>query len=175
MRLGVDLGGTKTEIVALDDDGTEFLRERVATDPSSYDAVLATIAGLVTRAESKLWRTGTVGVGIPGTISARTRAREERELDRAQRPRPRPGPQPCPQSGRPVHERRQLPGPVRSAAGYMASGCANPGRYFPAGTRFSVPDPYTSRFSIVTASATRSGPKRKVTPLSPAAISPTGW
>jgi fructokinase len=72
MRLGIDLGGTKTEIVALDDGGAELLRERVATDTGSYDAVVATIAGLVSRAESKLGRTGTVGVGIPGTISART-------------------------------------------------------------------------------------------------------
>src|SRR5438067_611490 len=72
MRLGVDLGGTKTEVIALDEVGTELLRERVATDKSSYDAAVATVAGLVTRAESKLGRQGTVGVGIPGTISART-------------------------------------------------------------------------------------------------------
>jgi fructokinase len=72
MRLGVDLGGTKTEIVALDDNGVELLRERVATDATRYDAVLATIVELVKRVESKLGRTGTVGVGIPGTISART-------------------------------------------------------------------------------------------------------
>jgi fructokinase len=72
MRLGIDLGGTKTEVIALDDDGTELLRERAATDTSSYDAVLATIADLVARAESNLGRQGTVGVGIPGTLSART-------------------------------------------------------------------------------------------------------
>src|SRR5437660_6837286 len=72
MRLGVDLGGTKTEVVALGDGGAELLRERIPTDTSSYDAILATVAGLVTRAEAKLGRPGTVGVGIPGTVSANT-------------------------------------------------------------------------------------------------------
>ena len=47
-------------------------------------------------------------------------------------------------------------------------------RYFPAGARARVPAPCTFRFSIVTASATRSGPTRNATPLGPAAISPSG-
>lgn len=72
MRLGIDLGGTKTELIALDESGSELYRKRVATDPGSYEAIVATIAGLVTEAESALGRMGTVGVGIPGTISART-------------------------------------------------------------------------------------------------------
>lgn len=72
MRLGIDLGGTKTEIIALDESGTEIYRKRVDTDPSSYGTIAATIAELVTEAESALGRNGTVGVGIPGTISART-------------------------------------------------------------------------------------------------------
>jgi len=73
MRLGVDLGGTKTEIIALDDAGQECHRERVDTDRSSYEAIVSTITGLVHRAEARLRRTGTVGVGIPGTISKNTR------------------------------------------------------------------------------------------------------
>jgi fructokinase len=73
VRLGIDLGGTKTEITALNADGVELLRERVATDRSSYSAVLNTIVGLVTRAEAKLGQRGTIGIGIPGTISAKTR------------------------------------------------------------------------------------------------------
>jgi fructokinase len=72
MRFGIDLGGTKTELIALDEHGCEIYRNRVDTNPSSYDAILATIAGLVATAEEVLGRTGTVGVGIPGTISART-------------------------------------------------------------------------------------------------------
>ncbi len=72
MRIGIDLGGTKTEIIALDEDGSEIYRNRIDTDTRSYDAILATIVDLVTTAETALGRTGTVGVGIPGTISART-------------------------------------------------------------------------------------------------------
>jgi fructokinase len=72
MRIGIDLGGTKTEIIALDDGGAEIFRKRVDTDPSSYEAILANLAGLVAEAEAALGRTGTVGVGIPGTISAHT-------------------------------------------------------------------------------------------------------
>jgi predicted NBD/HSP70 family sugar kinase len=47
MRFGIDLGGTKTEIIALDEGGTEIYRKRVDTDPISYEAIVATIAGLV--------------------------------------------------------------------------------------------------------------------------------
>ena len=72
MRLGIDLGGTKTEIIALDDSGAELYRKRTDTETGSYDAILAGIAGLVAEAEAVLGRAGTVGVGIPGTISART-------------------------------------------------------------------------------------------------------
>jgi fructokinase len=72
MRIGIDLGGTKTEIVALDESGEEIYRKRVDTDPISYQSIITTIAKLVTEAESMLGKTGTVGVGIPGTISAKT-------------------------------------------------------------------------------------------------------
>ena len=72
MRLGIDLGGTKTELIALDEGGREIYRKRVDTDPRSYDAILGTLAGLVAEAETALGRTGTVGLGIPGTISAKT-------------------------------------------------------------------------------------------------------
>jgi fructokinase len=69
MRLGIDLGGTKTEIIALDDSGHELLRRRVATPRGDYPATVATIAGLVQGAESELGRRGTVGIGIPGAES----------------------------------------------------------------------------------------------------------
>jgi fructokinase len=71
MRLGIDLGGTKIEIVALDPDGRVRLRERVAT-PSGYEAVLRAIHDLVVSAEAKLGSRGTLGVAIPGALSART-------------------------------------------------------------------------------------------------------
>ena len=72
MRIGIDLGGTKTEIVALGDGGRELFRKRTDTPAASYDAIVATLAGLVNEAESALGQRGTVGVGIPGAISART-------------------------------------------------------------------------------------------------------
>ena len=72
MRIGIDLGGTKTEIVALGDGGRELYRKRTDTPAASYDAIVATLAGLVNEAEAALGQRGTVGVGIPGTISART-------------------------------------------------------------------------------------------------------
>jgi len=71
--LGIDLGGTKTEIAALSpDDGRFLLRERVAT-PHSYEALLGAVADLVARAERELGVQGLpVGVGIPGCLSPST-------------------------------------------------------------------------------------------------------
>lgn len=74
MRLGIDLGGTKIEIIALADDGRELLRERVPTPRGDYAGTLAEIAGLVLSAEAKVGvgKTATVGVGIPGAESLTT-------------------------------------------------------------------------------------------------------
>jgi fructokinase len=72
MRLGVDLGGTKIEILALDADGRERFRRRVPTPQGDYDATLAAIAVLVHDAESTTAARGTVGVGTPGSISRAT-------------------------------------------------------------------------------------------------------
>ncbi|HJW41417.1 MAG TPA: ROK family protein [Rhizomicrobium sp.] len=71
MRLGIDLGGTKTEIVALDG-SRQMLRERVATPQSDYADVIRCMRDLVFAADDKLGRKGSVGVAIPGTISRRT-------------------------------------------------------------------------------------------------------
>lgn len=72
MRVGIDLGGTKTEIAVLDAHGGIHLRRRIATPSGHYDAVLAALVDLVTGVEAELGERGTVGVGIPGSISART-------------------------------------------------------------------------------------------------------
>lgn len=72
MRIGIDLGGTKTEIVVLAADGSELLRERVATPRESYAATLGAIVGLVRDAKAKVGPGGTalpVGIGIPGAES----------------------------------------------------------------------------------------------------------
>jgi fructokinase len=70
-RLGIDLGGTKTEIVALDEGGAERLRRRVPTPPD-YAGVIAAIGDLVEGAERELGGSGTVGIGIPGSLSPAT-------------------------------------------------------------------------------------------------------
>lgn len=70
LRIGVDLGGTKIEIVALDAAGNQRLRRRVATPQGDYAATLATIGALVDAAENELGERGSVGVGIPGAESA---------------------------------------------------------------------------------------------------------
>ena len=54
MRIGIDLGGTKTEIVALGDGGHELYRKRVYTPAASYDDIVATLADLVHEAEAAL-------------------------------------------------------------------------------------------------------------------------
>jgi fructokinase len=72
MRIGIDLGGTKIEILALDDKGQERLRRRVPTPRHDYRAIVETIAGLVRAAEVELGVTATVGVGIPGAVSPAT-------------------------------------------------------------------------------------------------------
>jgi len=72
MRLGVDLGGTKIEIIAIDEKGTEVLRERIATPASGYPDTVRAICDLVRGAETRLARPGTLGVAIPGALSPRT-------------------------------------------------------------------------------------------------------
>jgi fructokinase len=72
MRIGVDLGGTKTEALALDSNGRELRRVRVPTPQQDYAATVATIATLVRDLERNTGAQGTVGVGIPGTIVAAT-------------------------------------------------------------------------------------------------------
>jgi fructokinase len=72
MRIGVDLGGTKIEAIALDDDGTVLQRRRVDTPRDEYDAIVNAIVGLVQGLEAELGREGSVGVGIPGAVSPAT-------------------------------------------------------------------------------------------------------
>ena len=70
-RIGIDLGGTKIEVAALDPSGAIALRRRAAT-PSAYADIVRTMAGLVSGVEAALGVQATVGVGIPGTISPAT-------------------------------------------------------------------------------------------------------
>lgn len=72
MKLGIDLGGTKIEIIALDEAGAELLRRRVPTPQGDYPATLQAIAALVRGAEAELGQRGSVGIGTPGAISRAT-------------------------------------------------------------------------------------------------------
>ncbi|KAF2992478.1 Fructokinase [Methylocystis sp. MJC1] len=72
MRIGVDLGGTKIEAIALDSAGAILARSRVATPAHDYDAIIRAVAALVGDIETQTGRRGTVGVGAPGSISTHT-------------------------------------------------------------------------------------------------------
>jgi fructokinase len=72
LRIGIDLGGTKIEIVALANDSTELLRRRVPTPRGDYPGTLIAVASLVKESEKQLGQSGTVGVGIPGAESRLT-------------------------------------------------------------------------------------------------------
>ncbi len=72
MRIGVDLGGTKIEAVALARDGRELARRRIPTPDGPYEDTVAAIASLVHEIERLAGARGTVGVGIPGAISPAT-------------------------------------------------------------------------------------------------------
>ena len=68
VRLGIDFGGTKIEIIALDPSGRELLRRRVATPREDYRAILDTIGAMVRSAE-ELVGPGSIGIGTPGSAS----------------------------------------------------------------------------------------------------------
>ena len=72
VRIGVDLGGTKIEVVALDDRGTELLRRRVPSPSHSYEEIVETIGALVVSAERELNVRANVGIGTPGAPSLAT-------------------------------------------------------------------------------------------------------
>lgn len=72
LRIGIDLGGTKTEIIVLSDAGEVLLRRREATPRGDYAASVAQIGAMVRAAEAELGARGTVGVGTPGAVSTRT-------------------------------------------------------------------------------------------------------
>lgn len=72
MKIGIDLGGTKTEIAAFDDSGAQVLRHREPTPSGDYAATLALIKTLISDAQQKLGTTATIGIGTPGALSPST-------------------------------------------------------------------------------------------------------
>jgi fructokinase len=72
LRWGIDLGGTKTEIIGLDDAGETRLRRRVSTPKDDYEGIVRAIVGLVEAAETETGERGTIGIGTPGSASPKT-------------------------------------------------------------------------------------------------------
>jgi len=68
-RIGIDLGGTKIEVIALDEAGRKLLRRRVATPAGDYGATLDAVAALVADAERALGGRASIGVATPGALS----------------------------------------------------------------------------------------------------------
>jgi len=72
MRIGIDLGGTKMEGIALDSAGREIARKRIPTPTGGYKQTVEAVCDLVLLLESETGQQASIGVGIPGTISPRT-------------------------------------------------------------------------------------------------------
>lgn len=88
--IGVDVGGTKIEAIALDPQGRELFRRRVPTPAGDYDATIAAIAGLVGAARAQLHAAATtVGIGTPGSVAADGRLKNANSTCLNGRPLPR--------------------------------------------------------------------------------------
>ncbi len=74
MRIGIDLGGTKTEIIALAADGSTLLRYREPTPAGNYEETLRLIVGLVDKAKRAAGANASIGIGTPGALSLLTGA-----------------------------------------------------------------------------------------------------
>ena len=72
MRIGIDLGGTKIEGIALSDVGDELLRHRINTPQGQYDEILQCIFQLIQKIENETGQQGSIGIGTPGAISPAT-------------------------------------------------------------------------------------------------------
>jgi predicted NBD/HSP70 family sugar kinase len=86
MRIGIDLGGTKIEAIALDDKGEELTRVRVATPKDDYRAILGALIELVAEVEKQTGEEGVGGHRHAGDGLAGHGAREERQHGGAHRP-----------------------------------------------------------------------------------------
>jgi fructokinase len=69
LRIGIDVGGTKIELLALDAAGKQIFRKRVPTPQDDYEATVRAVSGLVLEFESFSKKPATVGIGIPGALS----------------------------------------------------------------------------------------------------------
>src|SRR3978361_1074322 len=70
-RIGIDLGGTKMELIVLGPDGVRVLRNRMPT-PRDYAPALSSLKAMIEQAEADIGARATIGIGIPGTMSPAT-------------------------------------------------------------------------------------------------------
>ncbi len=69
MRIGIDLGGSKIEVIALADDGETVHRQRCPTPQGDYSGTLQAIVGLIEQSERTVGEPGSIGIGTPGSLS----------------------------------------------------------------------------------------------------------
>ena len=69
MKIGIDLGGTKTEGILIDDSGKELSRTRIKTE-KNYDGTIKGIISIVKKFENDFGKAKSVGIGMPGAVSA---------------------------------------------------------------------------------------------------------
>ncbi|MDH5545727.1 MAG: ROK family protein [Gammaproteobacteria bacterium] len=69
IHIGIDLGGTKTEIIALDPGGETLFRKRVSSPQNSYPATIEMLANLVAECENRLHNECSIGIGTPGSVN----------------------------------------------------------------------------------------------------------
>jgi len=69
MRIGIDLGGTKTEIIALGSDNDLLIRRRIDTPQGEYEGAIKTICTLIQEVETELGEQGSIGIATPGAVS----------------------------------------------------------------------------------------------------------
>ena len=71
-KIGIDLGGTKIEIILIDTIGREIYRKRIKTPVNNYKLTVQSITNLVSQAEESINDKATIGIGIPGKLSLKT-------------------------------------------------------------------------------------------------------
>ena len=71
MKIGIDLGGTKTESILIDNNGKEIFRKRIQTE-KNYQGTIRGITSLVKEIEKKFEKVDSIGIGMPGIVSKYT-------------------------------------------------------------------------------------------------------
>ena len=71
MKIGIDLGGTKTEAILIENNGKELFRKRIQTE-KNYDGTIHGILSLIREIENNFQIVSSIGIGMPGIVSKYT-------------------------------------------------------------------------------------------------------